>query len=129
MKIKKYSYIILFLLFLSTNLYSQFYFFGRNKVQYDQFDWRILKTEHFDIYYYSEFEEMAEIGAAYAEDAYENLKVKFNIRARVDTVDREIVRLLKRAGLRSIHMGVEAGTDRVLKIMNKQITEFSIKNI
>ena len=51
-----------------------------------------------------------------------NLKVKFNIRARVDTIDREVVRLLKRAGLRSIHMGVEAGTDRVLKIMNKQIT-------
>jgi anaerobic magnesium-protoporphyrin IX monomethyl ester cyclase len=51
-----------------------------------------------------------------------NVKVKFNIRARVDTVDREVLTLLKRAGLRSIHMGVEAGTDRVLKIMNKQIT-------
>ncbi len=51
-----------------------------------------------------------------------NLKVKFNIRARVDTVDRETLTLLKRAGLKSIHMGVEAGTDRVLKIMNKQIT-------
>lgn len=50
------------------------------------------------------------------------LNVKFNIRARVDTVDRETLRLLKAAGLRSIHMGVEAGTDRVLKIMNKQIT-------
>jgi len=48
--------------------------------------------------------------------------VKFNIRARVDTVDREVVRGLKKAGLRSIHMGVEAGTNRVLKIMNKQIT-------
>jgi anaerobic magnesium-protoporphyrin IX monomethyl ester cyclase len=50
------------------------------------------------------------------------IKVKFNIRARVDTVDRDVVRALKKAGLRSIHMGVEAGTDRVLKIMNKQIT-------
>ena len=40
----------------------------------------------------------------------------------MDTIDRETVKLLKRAGLRSIHMGVEAGTDRVLKIMNKQIT-------
>jgi anaerobic magnesium-protoporphyrin IX monomethyl ester cyclase len=50
------------------------------------------------------------------------LKVKFNIRARVDTVDREVLTWLKKAGLRSIHMGVEAGTDRVLKIMNKQIT-------
>jgi radical SAM superfamily enzyme YgiQ (UPF0313 family) len=50
------------------------------------------------------------------------LTVKFNIRARVDTVDREVLRDLKAAGLRSIHMGVEAGTDRLLKIMNKQIT-------
>ncbi|MDP6933331.1 MAG: radical SAM protein, partial [Myxococcota bacterium] len=50
------------------------------------------------------------------------VKVNFNIRARVDTVDREVVRGLKKAGLRSIHMGVEAGTDRLLKIMNKQIT-------
>jgi anaerobic magnesium-protoporphyrin IX monomethyl ester cyclase len=50
------------------------------------------------------------------------LTVKFNIRARVDTVDREVLECLKAAGLRSIHMGVEAGTDRLLKIMNKQIT-------
>jgi len=50
------------------------------------------------------------------------LTVKFNIRARVDTVDREVLEHLKAAGLRSIHMGVEAGTDRLLKIMNKQIT-------
>ncbi len=51
-----------------------------------------------------------------------NVKVRFNIRARVDTVDREVLVMLKKAGLRSIHMGVEAGTDRLLKIMNKQIT-------
>ncbi len=51
-----------------------------------------------------------------------DLKVKFNIRARVDTVDREVLRALKDAGLRSIHMGVEAGNDRMLGIMNKQIT-------
>lgn len=51
-----------------------------------------------------------------------NLKVRFNIRARVDTVDEEMLAALKRAGLRSIHMGVEAGTDRLLRIMNKQIT-------
>jgi WD40 repeat protein len=28
-------------------------YFGRNKVQYGKFDWRVLKTEHFDIYFYS----------------------------------------------------------------------------
>jgi radical SAM superfamily enzyme YgiQ (UPF0313 family) len=57
-----------------------------------------------------------------AEVQRRGLTVKFNIRARVDTIDREVVRELKKAGLRSIHMGVEAGTNRVLKIMNKQIS-------
>ena len=27
-------------------------YFGRNKVQYERFDWRILKTDHFDLYFY-----------------------------------------------------------------------------
>ncbi|HWN20324.1 MAG TPA: BamA/TamA family outer membrane protein [Gemmatimonadales bacterium] len=27
-------------------------YFGRNKVQYESFDFRVLKTEHFDIYFY-----------------------------------------------------------------------------
>lgn len=29
-------------------------YFGRNKVQYEDFDFDVLKTEHFDIHYYSE---------------------------------------------------------------------------
>jgi len=52
--------------------------FGRNKVQYDQFDWHILKTDHFDIYYYPEMQELAETGAYFAEEAYEELQNKFN---------------------------------------------------
>jgi hypothetical protein len=32
-------------------------YFGRNKVQYDQFDFQVLPTEHFDIYFYPEQEE------------------------------------------------------------------------
>jgi len=34
----------------STSVEAQY--FGRNKVQYEQFDWRILKTDHFDLYFY-----------------------------------------------------------------------------
>lgn len=59
-------------------IYAQFYFFGRNKVQYEKFNWKVLKTEHFNIYYYDDFEELAEIGAKIAEDAYEEYKIKFN---------------------------------------------------
>lgn len=57
---------------------AQFYFFGRNKVQYENFDWKVLKTEHFDIYYYSDMDEIAQIGAAFAEDAYKYLRTEFN---------------------------------------------------
>lgn len=69
--------ILLCLLFVSSPLFSQYYF-GRNKVQYDNFEWHVLKTEHFDIYYYPEMSELAEIGAAYAEEAYHRLTNKFD---------------------------------------------------
>src|SRR3990172_8912607 len=57
---------------------SQFYYFGRNKVQYTQFEWQILKTEHFDIYFYEEMRELAERGAYFAEKAFKELEQKFN---------------------------------------------------
>jgi hypothetical protein len=72
----KYFLLILFL--FSQSVYSQFYYFGRNKVQYENFDWKVLETEHFDIYYYDEMLDIAEIGATYAEEIYEELKVKMN---------------------------------------------------
>lgn len=72
----KYTFLIFIL--LSSSIYSQMYFFGRNKVHYEDFEWKVLKTEHFEIYYYDNFEEMAEIGAKYAEEAFSELKVKFN---------------------------------------------------
>ncbi len=74
----KLKYIIPVFFLLYEISYSQFYFFGRNKVHYEKFQWNILKTEHFNIYYYDGFEEIAEIGAEFAEESYDILKVKFN---------------------------------------------------
>src|SRR3954464_4966049 len=34
-------------------------YFGRNKVQYQKFDFRVLKTEHFDVYFYPQESEAA----------------------------------------------------------------------
>src|SRR5690242_1929304 len=42
-------------------------YFGRNKVQYKKLDFQILKTEHFDIYYYPEEREGIDIAARMAE--------------------------------------------------------------
>ena len=53
--------------------------FGRNKIQYDGFEWHILETEHFDVYYYPEAEDLAAIGAETAEDWYDTLETRFDL--------------------------------------------------
>jgi radical SAM superfamily enzyme YgiQ (UPF0313 family) len=50
------------------------------------------------------------------------LDIGWDIRARVDTVDEEILQHLKKAGCQGIHYGIEAGTEKILKILNKGIT-------
>jgi dipeptidyl aminopeptidase/acylaminoacyl peptidase len=48
-------------------------YFGRNKVQYRTFDFKILKTDHFDIYYYDDEREIAEQCGRMAERWYARL--------------------------------------------------------
>lgn len=49
------------------------------------------------------------------------LDIGFDIRARVDTLDDEMLGLLERAGCRGIHYGIEAGTEKILKVLKKGI--------
>jgi len=76
----KNSIILTLVLFLtvSSTAPAQFFYFGRNKVQYTDFDWHVLRTEHFDIYYYADMKDLAERGAFFAEEAYAHLEVRFN---------------------------------------------------
>src|SRR5437667_7785473 len=48
-------------------------YFGRNKVQYRHFDFQVLKTEHFDIYYYPEEKAAVEQAGRMAERWYARL--------------------------------------------------------
>jgi hypothetical protein len=48
-------------------------YFGKSRVKYDNFDWRIYTTEHFEIYYYPELEPHLERVASYAESAYQQI--------------------------------------------------------
>jgi Tol biopolymer transport system component len=41
--------------------------FGRNKVEYVDFEFKVLETEHFDVYYYEREEEAARLAARLAE--------------------------------------------------------------
>lgn len=53
-------------------------YFGRNKVQYEIFDFKIMHTEHFDIYFYPEKREAAFQAARIAERWYARLSRIFS---------------------------------------------------
>ncbi len=57
------------------------------------------------------------------------LEIGWDIRTRVDTINEDIIKLLKKAGCQGIHYGVESGTEKVLKLLNKGITIPQVKEI
>jgi Tol biopolymer transport system component len=57
-------------------------YFGRNRVQYDRFDFQVLETEHFDIHYYPEEREAAAQAGVMAERWYARLSRLLNHRLR-----------------------------------------------
>ena len=53
-------------------------YFGRNKVQYEDFNFRVLKTEHFDVLFYPPETEAARLAARMAERWYARLSSLFD---------------------------------------------------
>jgi len=51
--------------------------FGKNKIQYKPFDWRVLESEHFHLYYYPEEEELAQTALEMAEESYGVVAARF----------------------------------------------------
>lgn len=62
---------------LSLCLFNQY--FGQNKIQYRDFDFKILSTEHFDIYFYDGGKDIALFAQDVLEDGYEQLSKDFGI--------------------------------------------------
>ncbi len=67
--------VLLFL--LAPGLVSAQYF-GRNKVQYSSFDFKIIQTEHFDVYYYEQERVAAMDAARMAERSYARISRVLN---------------------------------------------------
>ena len=67
------SAITLLVILLGCALPAEAQYFGRNKVQYETFDFKILQTEHFDIYYYDSEASAARMAARMAERWYTRL--------------------------------------------------------
>ena len=67
---------LLFLLLAPGLLSAQY--FGRNKVQYSSFDFKVIQTEHFDVYYYEQERVAAMDAARMAERSYARLSKVLN---------------------------------------------------
>src|SRR5215204_608936 len=48
-------------------------YFGKNRIRYDDFKWKIYTTEHFELYYYPDIEQHIERVASYSESAYQQV--------------------------------------------------------
>ena len=60
-------------LLLGWSLRAEAQYFGRNKVQHQSFDFRVLTSEHFDVYYYPEEEAAVRLATRMAERWYSRL--------------------------------------------------------
>ncbi len=52
----------------------------------------------------------------------QGLKITFNLRSRVDTVDEEVIKYLAKAGCDRINYGFESGDNQILKNLHKNTT-------
>ena len=68
--------LLLLLLSVPGSLAAQY--FGRNKVQYTKFDFKVIQTEHFDVYYYDRERVAALDAARMAERSYGRLSKVLN---------------------------------------------------
>jgi Tol biopolymer transport system component len=63
-------------------------YFGQNKVQYKDFEWKVFKTQHFEFFYHPGGEEIAEFAAVASEQAYEVLSrdYRFSLTHRIPII-------------------------------------------
>ena len=63
-------------------------YFGKNQIRYDNFDWQIYETDHFEIFYYPEIEPHLARVAGYAESAYQHIsaELKYDLAFKVSLI-------------------------------------------
>src|SRR5437868_8168238 len=77
MKLRSTLFFAILLLACSTAASAQLVPFGKNKIQYHDFKWRVMSGEHLDVYYYPEEETVARLALAYGEESYGVLEQRF----------------------------------------------------
>ena len=69
--------VLIAVLLLGSSMPAGAQYFGRNKVQYQKFDFKVLSSEHFDVYYYPQEEAAVRVATRLAERWYTRLSQIF----------------------------------------------------
>ncbi len=74
-----------FALLASTSVFGQSTTFGKNKVQYANFEWKYIQSPHFDVYYYDGGEQIAAFTAETAEQSLPSIEhtLRYDLGSRV----------------------------------------------
>lgn len=74
---RRIFYSLLFTSLFVSNIFGQF---GKNKVQYKEYEWFFIQTTHFDIYFNEEGKTAAEFAANVAEESLNSIERKLNFK-------------------------------------------------
>ena len=58
---------------------------------------------------------------------FRELKINFQFSCRIDQLDEDFIRKIKSSGCVNLYLGIESGSDRILKLINKNFTSEMIK--
>jgi len=56
-----------------------------------------------------------------------NIGIRWNCLGRVDIIDEPLFKLMRKAGCNTIRFGIESGNERILRVINKNITKQQVK--
>lgn len=76
------------ILILYSSTTAQEVYFGKNKVQYKNFEWYYIQTEHYDIYYYGSGDNLAQFAAKTLEEATPPLEkiLNYEVKKRIPVI-------------------------------------------
>lgn len=85
---RRFILISLILSGIAVNTDAQNSVFGKNKVQYKDFHWQYIQTDHFDIYFSQDGYDLAQFSANASEAAYVSIKklLRYEINNRISIV-------------------------------------------
>ncbi len=76
--LRKSLLLVILAILIAGSAGAQETYFGKNKVQYETFDWRYIQTRHFDIYFYGRSYDNAKFAAKVLENAYNVITCQIN---------------------------------------------------